>query len=163
MEKNGEVIATFSHRSEVLLDEVRAGGRINLIIGRSLTARAREALKLGPSTTFRLPAPPVAAAHGFTLAQKMVGRACGLPEGEGVRPGTYCEPRMASVGSQDTTGPMTRDELKDLACLGFSADLVMQSFCHTAAYPKLVDVKTHRTLPEFITTRGGVSSAPAMA
>lgn len=160
VEKNGEVIATFSHRSEVLLDEVRAGGRINLIIGRSLTARAREALKLGPSTTFRLPAPPVAAAHGFTLAQKMVGRACGLPEGEGVRPGTYCEPRMASVGSQDTTGPMTRDELKDLACLGFSADLVMQSFCHTAAYPKLVDVKTHRTLPEFITTRGGVSLRP---
>ncbi len=160
VEKNGEVIATFAHRSEVLLDEVRAGGRINLIIGRSLTARAREALKLGPSTTFRLPAPPVAAAHGFTLAQKMVGRACGLPEGEGVRPGTYCEPRMASVGSQDTTGPMTRDELKDLACLGFSADLVMQSFCHTAAYPKLVDVKTHRTLPEFITTRGGVSLRP---
>jgi aconitate hydratase 2/2-methylisocitrate dehydratase len=160
VEKNGEVIATFSHRSDVLLDEVRAGGRINLIIGRSLTARAREALKLGPSTVFRLPAPPVAATHGFTLAQKMVGRACGLPEGEGVRPGTYCEPRMTSVGSQDTTGPMTRDELKDLACLGFSADLVMQSFCHTAAYPKLVDVGTHRTLPEFITTRGGVSLRP---
>ena len=160
VEKNGEVVATFSHRSDVLLDEVRAGGRINLIIGRSLTARAREALKLGPSTVFRLPAPPVSATHGFTLAQKMVGRACGLPEGEGVRPGTYCEPRMTSVGSQDTTGPMTRDELKDLACLGFSADLVMQSFCHTAAYPKLVDVGTHRTLPEFITTRGGVSLRP---
>ncbi len=160
VEQDGALVGTFQHRSEVLLDEVRAGGRINLIIGRGLTARAREALKLPASTAFRLPAPPAPSTRGFTLAQKMVGRACGLPEGEGIRPGTYCEPRMASVGSQDTTGPMTRDELKDLACLGFSADLVMQSFCHTAAYPKLVDVNTHRTLPEFITTRGGVSLRP---
>jgi aconitate hydratase 2/2-methylisocitrate dehydratase len=157
VEKDGATVATFAHRSDVLLDEVRAGGRINLIIGRSLTARAREALGLGPSTAFRLPKAPSNPGNGFTLAQKMVGRACGLPEGEGIRPGTYCEPRMTSVGSQDTTGPMTRDELKDLACLGFSADFVMQSFCHTAAYPKLVDVKTHRTLPSFITRRGGVS------
>jgi aconitate hydratase 2/2-methylisocitrate dehydratase len=160
VEKGGECVATFQHRSDVLLDEVRAGGRINLIIGRSLTARARAALGLPASTVFRLPVAPAASSGGFTLAQKLVGRACGLPEGEGVRPGTYCEPRMTSVGSQDTTGPMTRDELKDLACLGFSADLVMQSFCHTAAYPKLVDVQTHRTLPEFITTRGGVSLRP---
>ena len=155
--KDGTTVATFAHRSDVLLDEVRAGGRINLIIGRSLTARARTALGLPPSTTFRLPGAPAESGRGFSLAQKMVGRACGLPEGTGVRPGTYCEPRMTSVGSQDTTGPMTRDELKDLACLGFSADLVMQSFCHTAAYPKLVDVKMHRTLPPFITSRGGVS------
>jgi aconitate hydratase 2/2-methylisocitrate dehydratase len=154
--KDGATVATFAHRSD-LLDEVRAGGRINLIIGRSLTARARTALGLPPSTAFRLPGAPVESGRGFSLAQKMVGRACGLPEGQGVRPGTYCEPRMTSVGSQDTTGPMTRDELKDLACLGFSADLVMQSFCHTAAYPKLVDVKMHRTLPPFITSRGGVS------
>ncbi len=160
VEKNGQVVATFAHKSDVLLDEVRAGGRINLIIGRALTARAREALGLGASTEFRLPKPPVDSGKGFTLGQKMVGRACGFPEGKGVRPGTYCEPRMTSVGSQDTTGPMTRDELKDLACLGFSADLVMQSFCHTAAYPKPVDVKTHHTLPEFITTRGGVSLRP---
>ena len=158
--KNGQVVSTFALRSEVLFDEVRAGGRINLIIGRSLTARAREALGLAPSTTFRLPKSPADSGKGYTLAQKMVGRACGLPEGQGMRPGTYCEPRMASVGSQDTTGPMTRDELKDLACLGFSSDLVMQSFCHTAAYPKPVDVQTHRTLPEFITNRGGVSLRP---
>ncbi|GAA5235541.1 bifunctional aconitate hydratase 2/2-methylisocitrate dehydratase [Verticiella sediminum] len=158
--KNGEVIAEFQVKSDVLFDEVRAGGRIPLIIGRGLTAKAREALGLPPSTLFRLPQNPVDSGKGYTLAQKMVGRACGLPEGQGIRPGTYCEPRMTSVGSQDTTGPMTRDELKDLACLGFSADLVMQSFCHTAAYPKPVDVKTHHTLPEFISTRGGVSLRP---
>jgi len=160
IEKNGATAATFELRSDVLLDEVRAGGRINLIIGRGLTAKAREFLALPASTTFRLPLPPKASSHGFTLAQKMVGRACGLPEGQGVRPGTYCEPRMTSVGSQDTTGPMTRDELKDLACLGFSADLVMQSFCHTAAYPKPVDVKTHRELPAFISNRGGIALRP---
>ena len=158
--KDGEVIAEFQLKSEVLLDEVRAGGRIPLIIGRGLTARARESLGLPPSTLFRQPKQPADTGKGYTLAQKMVGRACGLPEGKGVRPGTYCEPRMTSVGSQDTTGPMTRDELKDLACLGFSADLMMQSFCHTAAYPKPVDIRTHRTLPEFISTRGGVSLRP---
>jgi len=158
--KNGEVIAEFELKSDVLFDEVRAGGRIPLIIGRGLTAKAREALGLPPSTLFRLPKNPEDSGKGFTLAQKMVGRACGLPEGQGVRPGTYCEPKMTSVGSQDTTGPMTRDELKDLACLGFSADLVMQSFCHTAAYPKPVDVKTHHTLPDFISTRGGISLRP---
>jgi len=158
--KNGEVIAEFKVKSEVLFDEVRAGGRIPLIVGRGLTAKAREALGLAPSTLFRLPQAPVDTRKGFTLAQKMVGRACGLPEGQGVRPGTYCEPKMTSVGSQDTTGPMTRDELKDLACLGFSADLVMQSFCHTAAYPKPVDVKMHHELPDFISTRGGVSLRP---
>ncbi|MCW2243843.1 bifunctional aconitate hydratase 2/2-methylisocitrate dehydratase [Azospirillum canadense] len=158
--KNGAVIAEFSVKSDVIFDEVRAGGRIPLIIGRGLTARAREALGLAPSTLFRLPSSPVDSGKGFSLAQKMVGRACGLPEGKGVRPGTYCEPKMTTVGSQDTTGPMTRDELKDLACLGFSADLVMQSFCHTAAYPKLVDVKTHRELPAFISTRGGVALRP---
>jgi len=158
--KNGAVIAQFQVKSEVLFDEVRAGGRIPLIIGRGLTAKAREALGLPPSTLFRLPNNPVDTGRGYTLAQKMVGRACGLPEGQGIRPGTYCEPRMTSVGSQDTTGPMTRDELKDLACLGFSADLVMQSFCHTAAYPKPVDVKTHHSLPEFISTRGGISLRP---
>jgi aconitate hydratase 2/2-methylisocitrate dehydratase len=158
--KNGSVVAEFQLKSEVLFDEVRAGGRINLIIGRSLTAKAREFLGLPASSVFRLPQPPAATQAGFTLAQKMVGRACGLPEGQGVRPGTYCEPRMTSVGSQDTTGPMTRDELKDLACLGFSADLVMQSFCHTAAYPKPVDVKTHRELPAFISNRGGISLKP---
>jgi len=160
IEKNGQVAATFQLRSDVLFDEVRAGGRINLIIGRSLTAKAREFLGLPASTTFRLPQAPAATKAGFTLAQKMVGRAVGLPEGQGVRPGTYCEPKMTSVGSQDTTGPMTRDELKDLACLGFSADLVMQSFCHTAAYPKPVDVKTHRELPSFISNRGGISLKP---
>jgi len=158
--KNGAVIAEAALKTPVLLDEVRAGGRINLIIGRALTGRAREALGLPVSTLFRLPQAPTDTGKGFTLAQKMVGRACGLPEGQGIRPGTYCEPKMTTVGSQDTTGPMTRDELKDLACLGFSADLVMQSFCHTAAYPKLVDVKMHRTLPSFITARGGVSLRP---
>ncbi|WP_373975402.1 bifunctional aconitate hydratase 2/2-methylisocitrate dehydratase [Chitinibacter sp. SCUT-21] len=160
VEKDGQVVTTFSLKTDVLLDEVRAGGRINLIIGRGLTSKAREALGLAPSTVFRLPQDPADSGKGFSQAQKMVGRACGLPEGQGVRPGTYCEPKMTSVGSQDTTGPMTRDELKDLACLGFSADLVMQSFCHTAAYPKPVDVKTHHTLPEFIRNRGGVSLRP---
>jgi aconitate hydratase 2 / 2-methylisocitrate dehydratase len=158
--KNGEVIATFQVKSEVLFDEVRAGGRIPLIVGRGLTGKAREALGLPPSTLFRLPKAPKDTGKGFTLAQKMVGRACGLPAGQGIRPDTYCEPKMTSVGSQDTTGPMTRDELKDLACLGFSADLVMQSFCHTAAYPKPVDVKMHHELPEFISTRGGVALRP---
>jgi len=158
--KNGAVIAEFKVKSDVLFDEVRAGGRIPLIIGRGLTAKARESLGLAPSTLFRLPQSPADTGKGFTLAQKMVGRACGLAEGKGIRPGTYCEPKMTSVGSQDTTGPMTRDELKDLACLGFSADLVMQSFCHTAAYPKPVDVKTHHTLPQFISTRGGISLRP---
>jgi aconitate hydratase 2 / 2-methylisocitrate dehydratase len=158
--KNGEVIAEFQMKSDVLFDEVRAGGRIPLIVGRGLTAKARESLGLPASTLFRLPQQPADTGKGFSLAQKMVGRACGLPEGQGIRPGAYCEPKMTSVGSQDTTGPMTRDELKDLACLGFSADLVMQSFCHTAAYPKPVDVKTHHTLPEFISTRGGISLRP---
>jgi aconitate hydratase 2 / 2-methylisocitrate dehydratase len=158
--KNGEVIARFKVKSDVLFDEVRAGGRIPLIVGRGLTAKAREALGLPPSTLFRLPQAPKDSGKGFTLAQKMVGKACGLAEGQGVRPGTYCEPRMTSVGSQDTTGPMTRDELKDLACLGFSADLVMQSFCHTAPYPKPVDVKTHHELPAFMSNRGGVSLRP---
>ncbi len=158
--KNGETVAEFKLKSDVLFDEVRAGGRINLIIGRGLTAKARESLGLPVSTLFRLPTPPIETKAGFTLAQKMVGRAVGLPEGQGVRPGTYCEPKMTTVGSQDTTGPMTRDELKDLACLGFSADLVMQSFCHTAAYPKPVDVKTHRDLPAFISNRGGVALRP---
>ncbi len=158
--RGGATVVEFKLRSDVLLDEVRAGGRINLIIGRSLTAKAREFLGLPASTLFRLPQPPVVTKAGFTLAQKMVGRAVGLPEGQGVRPGTYCEPRMTTVGSQDTTGPMTRDELKDLACLGFSADLVMQSFCHTAAYPKAVDVKMHHELPAFISNRGGVALRP---
>ena len=158
--KDGKQIASFQLKSEVLLDEVRAGGRIPLIIGRGLTAKARESLGLAPTDLFRLPVVPPDTGKGFSLAQKMVGRACGLAEGKGMRPGTYCEPKMTSVGSQDTTGPMTRDELKDLACLGFSADLVMQSFCHTAAYPKPVDVKTHHTLPEFISSRGGVSLRP---
>ncbi|NBS08867.1 MAG: bifunctional aconitate hydratase 2/2-methylisocitrate dehydratase [Betaproteobacteria bacterium] len=158
--KDGKEIASFTVKSDVLFDEVRAGGRIPLIVGRGLTAKAREALGLPASTLFRLPAVPKGHGKGFTLAQKMVGRACGLPEGQGVLPGTYCEPRMTSVGSQDTTGPMTRDELKDLACLGFSADLVMQSFCHTAAYPKPVDVKMHHELPEFISNRGGISLKP---
>ncbi len=158
--KDGKVIAEFQLKSDVLLDEVRAGGRIPLIIGRGLTAKARAALGLPPATLFRLPENPADNGKGFSIAQKLVGRACGLPEGRGVRPGTYCEPRMTSVGSQDTTGPMTRDELKDLACVGFSADLVMQSFCHTAAYPKPVDVKTHHELPAFISTRGGVSLRP---
>jgi aconitate hydratase 2/2-methylisocitrate dehydratase len=158
--KDGKLIADFKVKSEVLFDEVRAGGRIPLIIGRGLTGKAREALGLPASTLFRLPQAPVDSGKGFSLAQKMVGRACGLPEGQGVRPGTYCEPKMTSVGSQDTTGPMTRDELKDLACLGFSADLVMQSFCHTAAYPKKVDVKMHHELPDFMANRGGISLRP---
>ncbi len=155
-----DVIATFELKTEVLLDEVRAGGRIPLIIGRGLTEKARAELGLAPSTLFSKPQAPADSGKGFTLAQKMVGRACGLAEGQGIRPGTYCEPRMTTVGSQDTTGPMTRDELKDLACLGFSADLVMQSFCHTAAYPKPVDVKTHHTLPDFMRNRGGVALKP---
>ncbi|NBU44037.1 MAG: bifunctional aconitate hydratase 2/2-methylisocitrate dehydratase [Betaproteobacteria bacterium] len=158
--KGGQTVVEFQLKSEVLFDEVRAGGRINLIIGRSLTGKAREFLGLPPSTLFRLPKPPKDSGKGFTLAQKMVGRACGLPEGQGIRPGTYCEPKMTTVGSQDTTGPMTRDELKDLACLGFSADMVMQSFCHTAAYPKAVDVKMHHELPAFISNRGGVALRP---
>ncbi|WP_374964977.1 bifunctional aconitate hydratase 2/2-methylisocitrate dehydratase, partial [Spongiibacter tropicus] len=158
--ETGETVSTFELKSDVLLDEVRAGGRINLIIGRGLTAKARESLGLPTSDLFRVPAQPEDTGKGFTLAQKMVGRACGLPEGQGVRPGTYCEPKMTTVGSQDTTGPMTRDELKDLACLGFQADLVMQSFCHTAAYPKPVDVETQHTLPDFIMNRGGVSLRP---
>ena len=158
--KNGGVIAESQLKTPVILDEVRAGGRIPLIIGRGLTTRAREALGLPPSTLFTLPQNPADPGKGYSLAQKMVGRACGLPEGKGILPGTYCEPRMTTVGSQDTTGPMTRDELKDLACLGFSADMVMQSFCHTAAYPKLVDVRMHRELPGFISTRGGVALRP---
>ncbi|MFZ9428128.1 MAG: bifunctional aconitate hydratase 2/2-methylisocitrate dehydratase [Burkholderiaceae bacterium] len=162
--KAGSTVAEFKLKSEVLLDEVRAGGRINLIIGRSLTAKARDFLGLPASTAFRLPQAPKDTGKGYTLAQKMVGRACGLPvvggHQQGIRPGTYCEPRMTTVGSQDTTGPMTRDELKDLACLGFSADMVMQSFCHTAAYPKAVDVKMHRELPNFISNRGGVALRP---
>jgi aconitate hydratase 2/2-methylisocitrate dehydratase len=160
----GEVLATFQVKSEVLFDEVRAGGRIPLIIGRGLTGKARGVLGRGTATTdvFRLPTPPSteSTSAGWSLAQKMVGRACGLPEGQGVPPGMYCEPGMTTVGSQDTTGPMTRDELRGLACLGFSADLVMQSFCHTAAYPKPVDVVNFHTLPDFIRTRGGVSLRP---
>ncbi len=152
-----EVIATFELKTDVLLDEVRAGGRIPLIVGRGLTDKAREALGLPHSEVFTRPKPVADTGKGFTLAQKMVGKACGV---KGIRPGTYCEPKMTTVGSQDTTGPMTRDELKDLACLGFSAELVMQSFCHTAAYPKPVDVQTHHTLPDFIMNRGGVSLRP---
>ncbi|MCR2747511.1 bifunctional aconitate hydratase 2/2-methylisocitrate dehydratase [Limnobacter parvus] len=155
--KNGAVIAEFSMKTDVLFDEVRAGGRIPLIIGRGLTDRARAALGHGPSPVFRRPSSQAASTQGYSLAQKMVGKACGV---EGIRPGTYCEPKMTTVGSQDTTGPMTRDELKDLACLGFSADLVMQSFCHTAAYPKPVDVKMHHELPDFIENRGGVALRP---
>jgi len=158
--KNGAEITAFSLKSPVILDEVRAGGRIPLIVGRGLTAKARAALGLPASTEFRLPISPPDNKKGFSLAQKMVGRACGLPEGQGVRPGTYCEPHMTTVGSQDTTGPMTRDELKDLACLGFSTDLMMQSFCHTSAYPKPVDIRTHHELPSFMTNRGGVSLRP---
>lgn len=152
-----ETIAEYDYKSKVLLDEVRAGGRINLIIGRGLTDRARESLELGPTELFRKPEQPNDTGKGYTLAQKMVGKACGV---DGVRPGTYCEPKMTTVGSQDTTGPMTRDELKDLACLGFTADLTMQSFCHTAAYPKPVDIDTQHTLPDFIMNRGGVSLRP---
>ena len=157
LSESGKVLSEFSLRSEVLLDEVRAGGRINLIIGRGLTSKAREALGLGESELFRKPEQPKTSDKGYTLAQKIVGRACGV---DGVLPGTYCEPRMTTVGSQDTTGPMTRDELQDLACLGFSADLTMQSFCHTAAYPKPVDIDTQHSLPDFIMTRGGVSLRP---
>ncbi len=160
--RNGsdELVTTFALKTDVLIDEVRAGGRIPLIIGRGLTEKARIELGLTPSELFKKPVPPADSDKGFTLAQKMVGRACGLAEGLGVRPGTYCEPKMTTVGSQDTTGPMTRDELKDLACLGFSADLVMQSFCHTSAYPKPIDEITHHTLPDFIMNRGGVSLRP---
>lgn len=157
---SNEVISEYSYKSDVILDEVQAGGRINLIIGRGLTAKARESLGLEPSDLFRTPEQPKNHGKGFSLAQKMVGRACGLAEGQGVLPGTYCEPIMTTVGSQDTTGPMTRDELKDLACLGFTADLTMQSFCHTAAYPKPIDVEMQHTLPDFIMTRGGVSLRP---
>ncbi|WP_193014715.1 bifunctional aconitate hydratase 2/2-methylisocitrate dehydratase [Proteus sp. FME41] len=155
--ETNELLETFELKTEVLIDEVRAGGRIPLIIGRGLTTKARESLGLPVSTLFRHAKPVEESNRGFSLAQKMVGRACGRT---GIRPGEYCEPKMTSVGSQDTTGPMTRDELKDLACLGFSADLVMQSFCHTAAYPKPVDVTTHHTLPDFIMNRGGVSLRP---
>ncbi|MDJ0796587.1 MAG: bifunctional aconitate hydratase 2/2-methylisocitrate dehydratase [Calothrix sp. MO_167.B12] len=153
----GEVISTFTLKPETILDEVRAGGRIPLLIGRSLTDKTRQALSLEASTIFKRPTPPADTGKGYTLAQKMVGKACGLP---GVRPGMSCEPLMTTVGSQDTTGPMTRDELKELACLGFSADLVMQSFCHTAAYPKPVDIKTHHQLPDFFSQRGGVALRP---
>ncbi|NVJ57443.1 MAG: bifunctional aconitate hydratase 2/2-methylisocitrate dehydratase [Vibrionaceae bacterium] len=155
--ETGEVLATFKLKTDVLIDEVRAGGRIPLIIGRGLTDKARQSLGLEPTDIFRKPGDVADTGKGYSLAQKMVGKACGV---EGVRPGTYCEPKMTTVGSQDTTGPMTRDELKDLACLGFSADLVMQSFCHTSAYPKPVDVNTHHTLPDFIMNRGGVSLRP---
>ena len=154
---SNEVISTFELKTEVLLDEVRANGRIPLIIGRQLTDKTREALGLDPTDIFTRPDAADASDKGYTLAQKMVGKACGV---EGIRPGTYCEPRMTTVGSQDTTGPMTRDELKELACLGFSADLVMQSFCHTAAYPKPVDIETQHSLPDFIMNRGGVSLRP---
>ena len=155
--ESGEILSTFELKTPVLLDEVRANGRIPLIIGRQLTDKTREVLGLEPTDIFRRPDAEDQSEKGFTLAQKMVGKACGV---KGVRPGTYCEPRMTTVGSQDTTGPMTRDELKELACLGFSADLVMQSFCHTAAYPKPVDVDTQHTLPDFIMNRGGVSLKP---
>jgi aconitate hydratase 2/2-methylisocitrate dehydratase len=153
----GELLTSFELKTEVIMDEVRANGRINLIIGRQLTDKARETLGLEPTDIFVRPNNDKSDAKGYTLAQKMVGKACGV---EGVRPGDYCEPRMTTVGSQDTTGPMTRDELKELACLGFSADLVMQSFCHTAAYPKPVDIETQHSLPEFIMNRGGVSLKP---
>ena len=152
-----EVISTFELKTDVLLDEVRANGRIPLIIGRQLTDKTREALGLEATDIFRRPSDEDVSDKGYTLAQKMVGKACGVT---GIRPGTYCEPRMTTVGSQDTTGPMTRDELKELACLGFSADLVMQSFCHTAAYPKPVDIDTLHNLPDFIMNRGGVSLRP---
>ena len=154
---SNEVISTFELKTNVLLDEVRANGRIPLIIGRQLTDKTREALDLEPTDIFTRPDAADVSDKGYTLAQKMVGKACGV---EGIRPGTYCEPRMTTVGSQDTTGPMTRDELKELACLGFSADLVMQSFCHTAAYPKPVDIETQHNLPDFIMNRGGVSLRP---
>ncbi|HHP7231367.1 MAG TPA: bifunctional aconitate hydratase 2/2-methylisocitrate dehydratase, partial [Xenococcaceae cyanobacterium] len=156
-DENGDVISTFTLKPETILDEVRAGGRIPLLIGRALTDKTREALGLEPSTLFVRPIMPEDTGKGFTLAQKMVGKACGLP---GVRPGTSCEPIMTTVGSQDTTGPMTRDELKELACLGFNADLTLQTFCHTAAYPKPVDIATHKELPDFFATRGGVALRP---
>ncbi|MGR5064876.1 bifunctional aconitate hydratase 2/2-methylisocitrate dehydratase [Photobacterium sp. DNB22_13_2] len=152
-----DVVSTFELKTDVLIDEVRAGGRIPLIIGRGLTDRARQSLGLPSSDVFRRPVAVEDSGKGYSLAQKMVGKACGV---EGIRPGTYCEPKMTTVGSQDTTGPMTRDELKDLACLGFSAELTMQSFCHTSAYPKPIDVNTHHTLPDFIMNRGGVSLRP---
>jgi aconitate hydratase 2/2-methylisocitrate dehydratase len=157
VEKDGEVIAEFELRTEVLLDEVQAGGRIPLIIGRGLTAKARENLGLEMSSQFRTPVEVKSSDRGYSLAQKMVGKACGV---EGIRPEQYCEPKITTVGSQDTTGPMTRDELKDLACLGFSADLTMQSFCHTAAYPKPIDIDNQHTMPDFIMNRGGVSLRP---
>jgi aconitate hydratase 2/2-methylisocitrate dehydratase len=157
VEKDGEVIAEFELRTEVLLDEVQAGGRIPLIIGRGLTSKAREHLALEISSQFRTPAEVKSSDKGYSLAQKMVGKACGV---EGIRPEQYCEPKITTVGSQDTTGPMTRDELKDLACLGFSADLTMQSFCHTAAYPKPIDIDNQHTMPDFIRNRGGVSLRP---
>jgi aconitate hydratase 2/2-methylisocitrate dehydratase len=157
LSESGEELASFELKPSTMTDEVRSGGRIPLIIGRSLTDKTREALGLPASDVFLRPVAPEDTGKGYTLAQKMVGKACGV---EGIRPGTYCEPRMTTVGSQDTTGAMTRDELKELACLGFSADLVMQSFCHTAAYPKPVDVKLQHELPEFIQTRGGVSLRP---
>jgi len=155
--ETGEELSRFELKTNIILDEVRAGGRIPLIIGRGLTERARTALGMATTDVFQVPKPPIESNKGYTLAQKMVGKACGTV---GIRPGTYCEPKMTTVGSQDTTGPMTRDELKDLACLGFSADLTMQSFCHTAAYPKPVDVQTQHTLPDFIMNRGGVSLRP---
>ena len=155
--ESGDVIATFSTTPDTILDEVRAGGRIPLLIGRALTDKTREALGLEPSPIFVRPSLPEDTGKGFTLAQKMVGKACGLA---GVRPGTSCEPIMTTVGSQDTTGPMTRDELKELACLGFNADLTLQTFCHTAAYPKPVDINTHKNLPDFFSTRGGVALKP---
>jgi len=157
LDESGEKIGEFTLAHNVLLDESRAGGRIPLIVGRGLTARARESLGRGPAENFRKPEATIESDKGYTLAQKIVGKACGV---EGVRPGTYCEPRMSTVGSQDTTGPMTRDELKELACLGFSADLVLQTFCHTAAYPKPVDIETQHTLPDFMSDRGGVSLRP---
>lgn len=160
LNEQGEVISTFELAPTTMPDEVRAGGRIPLIIGRGLTTNARHALGLPASDLFIQSIAPKDTGKGYTLAQKMVGRACGLPEGTGVRPGAYCEPKATTVGSQDTTGGMTRDELKELACLGFSADLVMQSFCHTAAYPKPVDIKLQHSLPEFMSSRGGVSLRP---
>ena len=160
LNKEKKQIASFKLTPTTLSDEYRAGGRIPLIIGRGLTNKAREYFKLPPSELFIQNIIPKDSKKGFTLAQKIVGRACGLPEGSGIRPGTYCEPKVTTVGSQDTTGAMTRDELKELACLGFNADLVMQSFCHTAAYPKPVDLKLQHELPSFMASRGGVTLKP---
>ncbi len=160
LSETGEILSTFTLNPVTMPDEVRAGGRIPLIIGRGLTTNARKTLGLAETDIFIKARPSIVSSKGYTLAQKMVGRACGLPEGTGVRPGTYCEPKATTVGSQDTTGGMTRDELKELACLGFSSDLVMQSFCHTAAYPKPVDIKLQHELPEFMSSRGGVSLRP---